>query len=60
MLPRGAYERMRANAARFILRAGHEADAPSAWWSGGDADAYVVVEKAPVQASIAEETDPRA
>ena len=55
---REAYERVRANPDRFILKRGHEK--PDVEAAGEDRGDHVVVEKhAGVPRRIAEETDPR-
>ena len=57
-LPRGAYERTRANPSRFIVKPGH--DAPDVETVVEREGNYVVVEKALAEARrLAEETDPR-
>lgn len=55
---RDAYERTRANPARFLVRPGHEEpEVEQVVARDGD---YVVVEKTPPEAvRVAEETDPR-
>jgi hypothetical protein len=52
------YEEVRANAAQFIVRPGHETVSVERVVREGDG--YVVVEKHAEEAAVARETDPRA